>query len=81
MMFADATPFAFIKHRLFDMDKKFCYATPIFFLALPIIGMMHRTYVQHNPGFMPLSSIWITSIFNAARNVLIPGYLLMAYRD
>jgi hypothetical protein len=49
MMFAAATPLAFIKLRLFDMDKRFCYATPDFFLALPIIGMLPKTYVQPLP--------------------------------
>jgi hypothetical protein len=44
MMFAAATPtFAFIKLRLFDMDKRFCYANSIFF-SIAHIGMMHRTY-------------------------------------
>jgi hypothetical protein len=63
-MFAAATPFAFIKLWLFDMDKRFCYATPDFFFALPIIGMMPRTY------FKPIPRLYATIVHMDCQHIV-----------
>jgi hypothetical protein len=60
--FAATAPFAFIKLRLFVMDKRFCYATPFF-------GIAHNWNDAPGPvsnlytGFTPFLSAWIANSY------------------